>query len=94
MTTALSNSRCRSIVRSLMPSDATLDSVRDRFGSAAITRAVLPGRYQGPSVLIARLALLEDPGGGRDEPVLLATCRFRSHRAGLDSPGGRLPRLR
>jgi DNA polymerase-4 len=30
--------------------DATLDSVRDRFGSAAITRAVLLGRDHGPSV--------------------------------------------
>jgi DNA polymerase IV len=30
--------------------DATLDRVRDRFGSAAITRAVLLGRDQGPSV--------------------------------------------
>ena len=30
--------------------DATLDKVRDRFGSAAITRAVLLGRDQGPSV--------------------------------------------
>jgi DNA polymerase IV len=30
--------------------DATLDSVRDRFGTAAITRAVLLGRDQGLSV--------------------------------------------
>ena len=30
--------------------DATLDLVRDRFGTAAITRAVLLGRDQGPSV--------------------------------------------
>jgi DNA polymerase IV len=30
--------------------DATIDRVRDRFGSAAITRAVLLGRDQGPSV--------------------------------------------
>ncbi|MGH2659494.1 MAG: DNA polymerase IV [Actinomycetota bacterium] len=30
--------------------DATLDKVRDRFGSTAITRAVLLGRDQGPSV--------------------------------------------
>ena len=30
--------------------DATLDDVRDRFGSAAITRAVLLGRDQGLSV--------------------------------------------
>jgi DNA polymerase-4 len=30
--------------------DATLDEVRERFGSAAITRAVLLGRDQGPSV--------------------------------------------
>ena len=30
--------------------DATLDDVRDRFGSAAITRAVLLGRDQGPTV--------------------------------------------
>jgi DNA polymerase IV len=30
--------------------DATLDSVRDRFGSAAITRAVLLGRDQGLAV--------------------------------------------
>jgi DNA polymerase IV len=30
--------------------DASLDRVRDRFGSAAITRAVLLGRDQGPSV--------------------------------------------
>jgi DNA polymerase-4 len=30
--------------------DATLDNVRDRFGSAAITRAVLLGRDQGLSV--------------------------------------------
>jgi DNA polymerase IV len=30
--------------------DAALDKVRDRFGSAAITRAVLLGRDQGPSV--------------------------------------------
>jgi DNA polymerase IV len=30
--------------------DLTLDAVRDRFGSAAITRAVLLGRDRGPSV--------------------------------------------
>jgi DNA polymerase-4 len=30
--------------------DATLDKVRDRFGSAAVTRAVLLGRDHGPSV--------------------------------------------
>jgi DNA polymerase-4 len=30
--------------------DAALDKVRDRFGSAAITRAVLLGRHQGPSM--------------------------------------------
>jgi DNA polymerase-4 len=30
--------------------DAALDDIRDRFGSAAITRAVLLGRDQGPSV--------------------------------------------
>ncbi len=30
--------------------DATLDLVRDRFGTAAITRAVLLGRDEGPSV--------------------------------------------
>ena len=30
--------------------DETLDHVRDRFGSAAITRAVLLGRDRGPSV--------------------------------------------
>jgi DNA polymerase-4 len=30
--------------------DATLDDLRDRFGSAAVTRAVLLGRDQGPSV--------------------------------------------
>jgi DNA polymerase-4 len=30
--------------------DATLDDVRDRFGSAAVTRAVLLGREHGPTV--------------------------------------------
>lgn len=30
--------------------DATIDDVRDRYGSAAITRAVLLGRDEGPSV--------------------------------------------
>jgi DNA polymerase-4 len=30
--------------------DTTLDSVRDRFGSSAITRAVLLGQHQGPTV--------------------------------------------
>ena len=30
--------------------DAALDEVRDRFGAAAVTRAVLLGRDQGPSV--------------------------------------------
>ncbi|MFD2420926.1 DNA polymerase IV [Amycolatopsis pigmentata] len=30
--------------------DSTLDSVRDRFGSAAITRATLLGRDEGPTV--------------------------------------------
>jgi DNA polymerase IV len=30
--------------------DSALDQVRDRFGSAAVTRAVLLGRDQGPSV--------------------------------------------
>ncbi|HEU4977799.1 MAG TPA: DNA polymerase IV [Solirubrobacteraceae bacterium] len=34
--------------------DAALDDVRERFGSAAITRAVLLGREQGPSVPILR----------------------------------------
>jgi DNA polymerase-4 len=32
------------------PIDATIDDVRDRFGSAAVTRAVLLGRDHGPSV--------------------------------------------
>jgi DNA polymerase-4 len=36
--------------RSLAPIDAALDGVRDRFGSSAITRAVLLGRDIGPSV--------------------------------------------
>jgi DNA polymerase-4 len=36
--------------RSVAPIDAALDGVRDRFGSAAITRAVLLGRDVGPSV--------------------------------------------
>jgi len=30
--------------------DTTLDDIRERFGSGAITRAVLLGREQGPSV--------------------------------------------
>jgi DNA polymerase-4 len=30
--------------------DAALDAVRDRFGSSAVTRAVLLGHDQGPSV--------------------------------------------
>jgi DNA polymerase-4 len=30
--------------------DAAVDAVRDRFGSSAVTRAVLLGRYQGPTV--------------------------------------------
>jgi DNA polymerase-4 len=30
--------------------DATLDVVRDRFGTAAVTRAVLLGRDEGPTV--------------------------------------------
>jgi DNA polymerase-4 len=36
--------------RSIAGIDATLDEVRDRFGSSAITRAVLLGRDQGLSV--------------------------------------------
>jgi DNA polymerase IV len=36
--------------RSITGIDATLDEVRDRFGSSAITRAVLLGRDQGLSV--------------------------------------------
>jgi DNA polymerase-4 len=30
--------------------DSALDHVRDRFGSTAVTRAVLLGRNQGPTV--------------------------------------------
>jgi DNA polymerase-4 len=30
--------------------DAALDDIRDRYGSAAVTRAVLLGRDQGPTV--------------------------------------------
>jgi DNA polymerase-4 len=30
--------------------DSALDQVRDRFGSTAVTRAVLLGRNQGPTV--------------------------------------------
>jgi DNA polymerase-4 len=30
--------------------DATLDDIRDRYGSGAITRAVLVGREEDPSV--------------------------------------------
>jgi DNA polymerase-4 len=30
--------------------DVTLDKVRDRFGTGAVTRAVLLGRDHGPSV--------------------------------------------
>ena len=37
--------------------DTALDDVRDRFGSAAVTRAVLMGRDQGLSV-----PMLPDPG--------------------------------
>ena len=37
-------------LRSRETLDATIDRVRDRFGSEAITRAVLLGRDQGPSV--------------------------------------------
>jgi DNA polymerase-4 len=37
----------RSFARAI---DTTLDRVRERFGSAAVTRAVLLGRDQGPSV--------------------------------------------
>jgi DNA polymerase-4 len=36
--------------RSTAALDTTLDTVRDRFGSTAITRAVLLGRDEGPSV--------------------------------------------
>ena len=36
--------------RRTRPSTSTLDGVRERFGSAAITRAVLLGRDQGQSV--------------------------------------------
>lgn len=37
--------------------DAALDAVRDRFGSAAVTRAVLLGRHTGPE-----MPVLPDPG--------------------------------
>ena len=46
-TTAPSSSRCRSIAHSGGALDAALDEVRDRFGSAAVTRAVLLGRDPG-----------------------------------------------
>jgi DNA polymerase IV len=36
--------------RSTCTVDAALDELRDRFGSSAITRAVLLGRDQGPLV--------------------------------------------
>jgi DNA polymerase-4 len=36
--------------RTGMALDAALDEVRDRFGSSSVTRAVLLGRNQGPSV--------------------------------------------
>jgi DNA polymerase-4 len=32
------------------PIDAALDTVRDRFGSAAVTRGVLLGRHEGLTV--------------------------------------------
>ena len=44
---APSSSRCRSNARSLEALDAALDEVRERFGSSAITRAVLLGRDPG-----------------------------------------------
>jgi len=36
--------------RSGIALDAALDEVRDRFGSAAVTRAVLLGRHERPSM--------------------------------------------
>ena len=42
-----SSSRCRSIAHGSDALDAALDEVRDRFGTAAITRAVLLGRDPG-----------------------------------------------
>ena len=47
---APSSSRCRSTAPSGGALDAALDEVRDRFGSAPITRAVLLGRDQGLTV--------------------------------------------
>ena len=49
-TTAPSSSPCRSTGHARRALDAALDEVRDRFGSEAVTRAVLLGRDQGLSV--------------------------------------------
>ena len=43
--------------------DVALDRVRDRFGSAAVTRAVLVGRQPGPE-----MPTLPDPGPARRRP--------------------------
>ena len=45
-----SSSRCRSIVSAPAPSTSALDDLRERYGSAVITRGVLVGRDQGLSV--------------------------------------------
>ena len=49
-TTAPSSSRCRSTASRASALDTALDAVRDRFGTAAITRAVLLGRDPGLTV--------------------------------------------
>ena len=49
-TTPSCSSRCRSTPGGRHALDAALDEVRDRFGSKAVTRAVLLGREQGLTV--------------------------------------------
>ena len=48
--------RCRSTPRRRSLLDATLDEIRDRFGSSAVTRGVLVGRRAALTV-----PLLPDP---------------------------------
>ncbi len=95
---APSSSRCRSTAHSGGALDAALDAVRDRFGSAAVTRAVLLGRDAGPDgAAAARLTgrRCGSASGANRSPAAISSRPSRTRaEPGVRAGGAAAPRRR